>query len=129
MKVSCRIHFSIFLNLQPCPHIYIAAGDRCCAEEDMSTEATCTVHSDRILATVGCCTIKSDLAALITAGCIYGPCCLIPSTFEVIRNLSKREGHESKGENGSFREHDRGKYIQVKRMKRAKRANSRYLCC
>lgn len=71
------------------PDIDITTGDFCRSEEDVSAVTTRSVHSDRVLAAVCGCAVKSDLAALVAVLRVNRPCRLVPSAFEVIGDLAK----------------------------------------
>ena len=49
--------------------------------------------------------VKADTTTLVAAGRVGGPFGLIPPAFEVIRDLGKSEGEESKGEKSGLVEH------------------------
>ncbi len=74
----------------------------------MSTEATRTIDPDGVLAAVGGGAVKGDFTALVAVGGVGGPCGLVPSAFEVLRDLGKGEGEERKGEKSGLAEHGCG---------------------
>lgn len=92
-------------NLHIRPDIDIAAGHFGCAEENVSAVSTGTIHPDRVLAAVGGGAVQGDFTTLVAVLRVRRPCGLIPSGFEVVRDLTKCERHESKCEEGGLAEH------------------------
>jgi hypothetical protein len=87
------------------PDVNITAGDFRRTEKNVPTVATRTIDSHGVLATVSGGAVKGDCTTLVAVGRVGGPCRLIPPVFEVLSDLGKGEGDESKGEKSWLAEH------------------------
>jgi hypothetical protein len=92
--------------LQPGPDIDIAAGNGVGSEEHVATVTTCTNDLDRVATTMGSAGVKAHTTALATIDRVGWPCCLVPTAFKVLRDLSEGEGKKGKGEKNRCAEHD-----------------------
>ena len=88
-----------------CPHVDVAAGHLGAAEEDMSAVASWARDFERVLAGMGGGAVEGDAASLVAVWCVDGPLGLIPSTFEAVGDLGKREGEEAEDEKSCLAEH------------------------
>lgn len=77
------------LDLQENSDVKIAAGDLVRAEENVAAVSTTAVNPDRVLAAVRGSAVEGDLAALVAVRSVHGPCRLIPSALEVVRDLGR----------------------------------------
>ena len=92
-------------NLHESPDVNITAWDFGSAEENVSTIATRAINPHGIFAAVGGGAVKSDFTALIAVSGVGGPCRLVPSAFEALRDLGKGEWKESKHEKSRLGKH------------------------
>lgn len=87
------------------PNVNITGRDTRRAKENVSTVTTSASNLDRVRAAVGGGVVKGNNTTRVTVRCVDRPCGLIPPAFEVVRDLGKREGKESKGEKSSLAQH------------------------
>jgi hypothetical protein len=92
--------------VQPCPNVYIAAGDLVRANKEVATVTACAINPDRVLARVRLRGVEGDFAALVAVGSVCGPRSLIPSVLEPLRYLSNGERGNRKREKGCLSKHD-----------------------
>jgi len=110
-------------NLQPNSDINIPSRNLCCAEENVSAEATRTIDPHGVLAAVGRGAVKSNFTTLVAAGRINRPCRLIPSILEVLRHLSKGKRKKSQSKKGGFAEHLGGRIAFENKRRNAGQKN------
>lgn len=91
-------------NLQISPDVNVTAGNTLRAEEYVTAEPTCTVNPYGVRTAVGSGAVEGDLTALVAVSGVDGPCSFIPTSLEVLTDLSKGEGEERKSEQ-SLAEH------------------------
>lgn len=93
------------VDLQPCPHVNIAAGDLRCANEDMAAVSARTVDADGVLARVSSGGVQRHFTTLVAVPRICGPRSLVPAALEALGDLGDGEGRDRQSEKSSLSVH------------------------
>lgn len=92
-------------SLQVGPDIYISCGDLGSTNEYVSTVASSTINTDRVLAGVGSRGIERDLSSLVAVWGICLPSVLIPALLKTLRDLSNGKRRKSKRKESGLTQH------------------------